>query len=385
MTAGQQKRFLWIGGVFDESTINRFPSMSPASNFWQRGFIEALLSQGHDVQVIGHAVERVWPFGRLNVRSSQAAFPPDFTGSAVGYTNLPFLRGPIQYMNYCREARRGFNGHGAIPDYLITFSCLNKATDWTSSISAAKKIRDRLCIPWICIVADGAAPPGADGYVYLTWAYCESPASPSPKIHIDGGVPVIHSGRDEAAEAMLPNKPHALMYMGALTPHGGASILARAFHRLPENDIELWICGRGENAELQQLAQIDGRIKLIGFVSESRLNELARSASAFANPRPSDFAPNKLNYPSKILHYLAYERPVISTWTEGLSPEYADVLIPVREETEEGLSLAIRRVLSMSKEENKTICSKIIKFNETHTWAYQVGRFVYWVKNVARY
>lgn len=371
-----QKSFLWLGGVFDEKTVNCFPSMSPASNFWQRGFIEALKTQGHNVHVIGHSVERVWPFGRLDVRASQASFPDTFTGSAVGYVNAPFLRGAVQYVNYRRAARRHTKRMG-FPDYLVTFSCLNKASEWTATISAARSLRKLYGIPWICLVADGEAPPGADGYVYLTWAYFESAGSPSPKLHLDGGIPAINN----MAEDNPTDRPRALMYMGALTPHGGVTFLARAFQRLADRDIELWVCGRGENEELQRMARIDSRIKLMGFVSEEKLNELANSAYAFVNPRPSDFAPNKLNYPSKLLHYLAYGKPVISTWTEGLSPEYKDLLVQVVDETEDGLAQAIQTVLNMTDAERWSISAKTEKFNESHEWPRQIGRFIYWLQS----
>jgi len=372
----RQKKFLWLGGVFDEKTINSFPSMSPASNFWQRGFIEALKMQGHNIHVIGHPVERVYPFGRLDVRASQASFPDTFTGNAVGYVNAPFLREAVQYVNYRRATRYHIKRKG-LPDYVVTFSCLNKTSEWTATISAARSLRVLYGIPWICIVADGVAPLGADGYVYLTWAYFESTGSPSPKLHLDGGIPTIN----KIAEENSTNHPKALMYMGALTPHGGVTLLARALQKLPDRSIELWVCGRGENEELERLARIDERIKLIGFVSEEKLNELANSAYAFVNPRPSDFTPNKLNYPSKLLHYLAYAKPVISTWTEGLSPEYQDLLVQVVDETEDGLALTIQMVLNMTDVELQSISVKIEKFNESHEWPHQIGRFIFWLLN----
>lgn len=370
------KKFLWVGGVFDEKTVNSFPSMSPASNFWQRGFIEALQTEGHNVHVIGHPAERVWPFGKLNVLPSQASFPSTFTGRTVGYLNVPFLRGLVQYANYRTTVHKCIKKTG-LPDYLVTFSCLDKATQWASTISIARNLRKQFRIPWICIVADGEAPLGADGYVYLTWAYFESTSSASPKLHLDGGVPAIRK--------MVVSKPHdhprALMYMGALTPHGGVTFLARSFKRLADEDVELWVCGRGENEELQRLARSDRRIKLFGYVSEARLNELANSAYAFVNPRPSDFTPNRLNYPSKLLHYLAYGRPVISTWTEGLSPEYMDLLVQVGDETEDGLAQAIQRTLNMTDEELRSISDRTEKFNESHMWPHQIGRFVLWLQN----
>lgn len=385
MQLNKSQHFLWLGGIFDEETINEFPAISPASNFWQRGFVEALQAQGCRVDVIGHPVERVWPFGRLGILARYASLPQGLTGRSVGYMNAPYLRGITQYVNYLRGTSRLLKSFTCQPDCLVTFSCLSKATAWASANSAARFIRKRFGIPWICIVADGVAPPGADGYVYLTWSYFESSVAPSPKIHIDGGVPAIQLAPKPYAAPGRPRRPRVLMYMGALTPHGGSSWLARVFHQLPDQDIELWICGRGENAELQRLAEVDGRIRLVGFVGESELNELASQADAFANPRPGDFEPNKLNYPSKVLHYLAYGKPVISTFTDGISPEYRDVLVPIADETDACMAEAIRNVLNMEESEYAETRRRVENFNSTHSWAHQAQRFIAWLSDSARH
>jgi len=373
-------RFLWLDGIFDEKSVETFRSISPAANFWQRGFVDALQTLGHQVEVIGHPIERVWPFGRLIIRGKQASLSPGLSGVAVGYINVPFLRGSIQFVNYLRAAKRYLMAAEEKPGYVMTFSCLNKSTDRAPGNESAKYIRKHFGIPWICIVADGAAPPGADGYVYLTWSCFKSPSEQGPSIHIDGGIPDIPIEVDQDWVDDGRRREKILMYMGALTQHGGATQLARAFHSLRDEDIQLWICGRGENAELVHMAEVDKRIKLIGFVNELELNKLASVATAFANPRPGSFGPNKFNYPSKILHYLAYEKPVISTFTEGISPDYADVLIPIPEETEACLAATIHHVLNMEEKDYDAMRARIESFNETHTWVYQVDRFISWLQ-----
>lgn len=179
----------------------------------------------------------------------------------------------------------------------------------------------------------------------------------------------------------VPRGAHrALMYMGALTEHGGAVQLARAFHSLSEKDIELWVTGRGSNVELEKLAEADSRIKLYGFVGQEQLHSLASRARVFANPRPTAFAPNKLNYPSKLLHYLAYGRPVISTFTDGLSPDYREVLIPIEEESNAGLAQAIQHALGMPEAEYVTWCDRVAHFNLTRAWGQQIQRLLDWLE-----
>jgi len=376
-------RFLWLEGIFDENTVSLFFTISPASNYWQRGFVDALNKLGHNVDVIGYPVERVWPFGRLIIRGEQALLSPGLTGKIVGYVNSPFLRDTTRYINLLKATKRSLLVSEEKPNYVIIFSCLNKSTDETPSIRIAKYIREHFGVPWICIVADGAAPIGADGYVYLAWSYYQSDTAPGPSIYIDGGISDIKCAGDLNLGLNHRTRGRILMYMGALTQHGGVSQLARAFNKISDEDIQLWICGRGNNAELAHLAEIDHRIQIKGFVEELELNKLASAAFAFANPRPNSFAPNKLNYPSKVLHYLAYGKPIISTFTDGLSPDYMDVLIPIRDESEECLREAIMRVLNMKVNEYDAMCSRIASFNKTHTWTYQINRFVSWLYVVA--
>lgn len=373
--------FLWLDGIFDENTVNSFANISPAANFWQRGFVDALHKLGHRADVIGYPVERVWPFGRLSIRSEQASLSPGLIGTTIGYINAPFLRDTVQYINYLKAVKRYLNVSEEKPDYVITFSCLDKATDETPSIRTAKYIRKHFGVPWICIVADGAAPPGADGYVYLAWSYYQLDAALGPSIHIDGGIPEIKFADEPNSGFNHHSREKVLMYMGALTQHGGCTQLARAFHTLRDDDIQLWICGRGDNTELARLAEIDQRIIIKGFVGETELNKLASIAFAFANPRPGSFAPNKLNYPSKILHYLAYGKPVISTFTDGLSPDYEEVLIPIREESDDCLSEAIYSVLNMEMKEYEALRARIASFNKTHAWDFQINRFISWLQS----
>lgn len=375
-------RFLWLEGIFDEATVGSFLSISPASNFWQKGFVQALLGLGCRVDLIGYPVERVWPFGRLIIRGQDASLLPGIAGQVLGYVNLPVLRDRVQYHAMHAAAIRYLQATENRPDYQIVFSCLEKATDETAAIRAARHLRKLHGIPWICIVADGHAPAGADGYVYLPWAYyqVQRALDGKPSIHIDGGVPEISACSPYAIASMGAGQERVLMYMGALTRHGGALELAQAFNQVPDANIRLWVCGRGGNPDLDALASRDPRIKIKGFLAEAELNKLASMAFAFANPRPVSFAPNKLNYPSKLLHYLAFGKPVISTFTDGVSPEYKDILIPIQDESQSSLIAAINEVMSLGEDQYRLMQKRMASFNRKRTWSAQAARFMTWLQ-----
>ena len=372
-----RRKFFWLNGIFDQETLKSFPSTSPAATFFQRGFVESIKKLNNDVEIFGYPVERTWPFGRLWVSSEKSNLSPGLSGTIVSYLNISFIRSIFQYIQLSKSVKHSLRNTKDYPDYLFTYSCQNRSSYISSETRTAKKIRKEKGIPWIVFIADGEPPNDADGYIYQNWAYYQSKRLLAPSIFIDGGVPTLKSYVN--TQKTKPLK--ALLYMGALSEHGGVSKLARAFHSLQDKDIQLWISGRGENIELNNLSIADKRIKLFGFVSEERLNRLASSAMAFANPRSTTFMANKLNFPSKVLHYLAYEKPVISNFTEGLSPEYTKVLLPIQEDTEVSIAKAIKNVLSMNEKEYIRQCKCIEKFNKTHSWEHQANRLLNWLQD----
>ena len=376
----KRTHFFWISGIFDENTINDFPGISSAANFWQRGFAETLKKHGNIVDVFGYPVERVWPFGRLVIDATQASLDKGFKGKTVGYINIPFFRVASQYINYLREIKKYIQETGGGANYVVTYSSISRSNEWTSSSAIARFLSKKYNISWICIVGDGVAPPGADGYVYNTWGYFNGLSSPSPKMFLDGGIPLIDNTL--SSEITHEKERKVVMFMGSLGEHAGVTWLANSFHSIKDSSIELWISGKGVNTELQQLVNIDKRIKLMGFVSERELDRLAAKVTVFVNPRPSNFEPNNLNYPSKLLHYFAYEKPVISTITKGLSPEYESVIIPVRKESVSGLANIIVSALSMNLDEYAAVCDRVAEFNATHSWDYKVRRFGAWLETL---
>lgn len=374
-----EARILWLGGVFDETTINQFLSTSPATNFWQRGLIAALLNLGLRVDIVGFAIERAWPYGKFLVRAKDCTLPVGFHGSVVPYVNVPLLRRLYQLLNQWRLTK-AYLCQGSLPDVVINFSCLSHVDELDPCAENAKRIRRKFAIPWICIVGDGVAPPGADGYIYLTWEYFDLAKSPGPKLFLDGGVPSVRKLELPSVERV--ERRFVFMFMGALTSHAGVTWLATAFENLKDDHAELWITGRGANEELVALASRNPKIKLLGFLSEEELDRYAAKADVFVNPRPGGFEANKLNYPSKLLHYFSYEKPVISTLTPGLSPEYKDLIIPIDETIGNGLEIAMQKAMSLGRDEIEIASNKIKHFNLLHSWDAQARRLTLWLERL---
>ena len=370
--------FLWLEGVFSQNTLKLFPSISVASNFWQASFLEYLISLGNNVDVVGFPAERSWPFGRLFIYRKNLESSKSTGGVALGYINLPFFRVAVQSIILLIWTLKYLITKPTKPNYIVIYSCLEKSWIPTGPIWAAKIVRKFTKIPILCFVADGEPPKGADRYVYVAWSNYLLAGEQVPKLHFDGGVPVIKS--NEAAKKVNKKIDKTIfMYIGALTEHGGINELTRAFISLEDQNTELWICGRGENNQLQQLANRENRIKLMGFLDDDKLYELAFQANFFVNPRPLGFDPNKLNFPSKLLLYLAFGKPVISTVSLGMSPEYSSVVIEIEDEKEISLTRSLQKAIQMDVNSYNDFCNRVVTFKKKHSWDKQVSKFIKWI------
>ncbi|MFA6715041.1 MAG: glycosyltransferase family 4 protein, partial [Victivallaceae bacterium] len=168
---------------------------------------------------------------------------------------------------------------------------------------------------------------------------------------------------------------------GMLSIWGGVSFLLKAFSLISDPDIELWICGHGSSSELEAARRADPRIKFYGLVSEERLQQIYRQATVLVNPRPNNINGNTMNFPSKILEYLSYGKPVVSTWTPGLSPDYREVLEVLPDENERCLADTILNVLQWPDERKKQNLIAIESFLlKSKTWKHQTDRLVAWLK-----
>ncbi|NQW17623.1 MAG: glycosyltransferase family 4 protein [Chloroflexi bacterium] len=380
---------LWLGGVFDEGSLLTQPSISPAANRWQAGLIYGLSHHHIRVRSVGHLPEATWPKGRLKISSRTARLASGSEGELIGYPNIPRIRTWFLAERYKRLVDRTIRRLG-MPAGLISYNA------YAYNVAAARLAQKKYDLPWVCVVADvpesgselrlhDRALRKADGRVYLSWSRMQN-SEMGPNIHLDGTADGIKIDRPKLAESRTRDihaQSKTILFTGAMNKWAGVDYLVSAFSTLDRTDIRLQLCGPGEpTAETRQTIASDRRIEFLGLVSEARLRELSFAADVFANPRPSHIPGNESNFPSKILEYLTYGKPIISTITPGISPEYQNILIHVTEETDAGLSEAISRAVDLSPEEQEAIyCHSSSLIEGSKTRESQAGRLIEWMKS----
>lgn len=345
------KKVLWIGPVIKPEDIRKHPAISPAGNKWQSSFIKALENIGFSVVIFSYLPDPYFPKGRLI---------PYYSGNALNnsmmqhsYVNLPFIREKSLAHNL-KKSMHNLNDF----DYVITYN------GFIPHIKAAKLAISIFHTKWINIVADSDYVKGPDLNVFLSYGFYQK-ATIENKIHLDGGV------EKYIGSEFTPLKKKILLFSGAINKWTGIEEFALDFSQLERDDFELHIFGKGESGHLKTLSSNFKNIILKGFVSEEELDRASKNSFAFINPRPLYIKGGEKNFPSKILEYLKYGKPIISSRTEGLAPYYDQLLFYYEPSQKASLNDVLNEINSINNDDFCQYQKKLRTFCENHSWNQQ--------------
>lgn len=384
MTNKKQIRILWLGNILEESMMLSAPAVSPAANRWQSGLLGALSEANCDVRILGHQPEPVWPKGCFRMQCDHRALGclgfAKVPQISVGYWNLLRLRGLFLSRQYVLGFRQ-FLRDGFRPDYILSYNM------YPVCLSVVKEARS-MGIPWVPVIADVSADPSAIDYfakqldqaagcIFLSWNLFEK-SKVNSKLHLDGGSSDLKFN-PKIPESYLPSSPPTVFYSGSVVMEFGLAMLIEAFFKISNPEVRLVICGKGSNKTLADLAKRDARIMLMGCLEDEKLTRLAQQSSVMVNPRPN-LPDHDNNFPSKVLEYLSYGKPVVSTWTPGLHPVYRSLLTVVAENTPDAMADKINDSLAWSNKcraEHAAKCALFIR--QEKLWEEQARRLIDWL------
>jgi glycosyltransferase involved in cell wall biosynthesis len=175
-------------------------------------------------------------------------------------------------------------------------------------------------------------------------------------------------------------------YFGGLTSLGGIDLFLEATRQLSGSQYEFHIIGTGNTpavSRIQAFAKADSRIHYHGPVSEQALNELGNMMDVFVDPRPKALSDN--NFPSKILTYLRFSKPIISTMGHGIPSEYQQVLIHLDQEDPKVLARLIQSVCGWDDARVSQYQLTVNDFtSNAKSWRAQGKRVVDWMLSIIR-
>lgn len=369
--ASEVDRLVWLGACLKPDVILSRFAVSPAAQRWQRGLLAGLKQVVPDLQVVGHCPDRTWPYGQL-WPGSTADFEDGFRQTLVPYTNLRGLRSGSLAKNYA-AALSGMHGNGGSRPVIVSYNA-----DEHVRVAVDRAFAGQ--VPWVPIILDHGLVGdtwtggesllrGTAGAVYLSW-WAHSRHTGSPSLHLDGGVTAASKGFP-----IHPTVKPRLLYTGALDQWGGITQLLDAFERLRISKATLVVTGWSQWSAIRKRMESIPGVDYRGRVHEAELLQLAEQASVLVNPRPLTIPGNQMNFPSKLLEYLTYGRPVVTTMTPGVAPEYADFTIPAKSDSPDDLAAAIDRALSLDHESRVDMARKAERFlSTTRLWSIQAAR-----------
>jgi glycosyltransferase involved in cell wall biosynthesis len=360
------------------AALAELPALSPAAVLWEEGLFSGLKAQGFELTVVSHRPEPLWPRGRLAPGTQPAPADASFPTHIVGHTNAPGFRARSLAWAY---ERKSLDLVTRCPyAFVATFNPL----PW--HVAAATALVRRHGMPWVSFLLDDVlhdptleryarATRLAAGHVILSATAAERITTLMPRapvLHLDGA---IDRWRGDDPEPARTGRPR-VVYSGAHTEEAGMSLLVAAIP-LVTADVTFTITGdRGRHQGLGQLTARDARVQTVGWVPPATIDEICRSATAFVNPRPPAHGLSLTSFPSKLMSYLAYGKPIASTWTPGLADVYKELLIVADGAAPRALAAAIERAVTMGAHSRQDLHNKIRAFLVPgRLWATQGLRF----------
>ena len=137
-----------------------------------------------------------------------------------------------------------------------------------------------------------------------------------------------------------------ILYTGTLLKMFGVMNLVKAFQKVDNDRVQLWLCGAGDSIDdIEVAAREDKRIRFYGLVNSQTALSLQRQATILVNPRTSEGEYTKYSFPSKTLEYLLAGKTVIINRLKGIPEEYYEYVYTPKDETVESLADCIQEVL----------------------------------------
>lgn len=350
------KKVLWIGPIVPSDEVSKYKAISAAANVWQMGFINGLIENDFNVTLVSYVPYPTWPKGPLwAAKPFKANNYKQIKQYYFGYLNLIYIREiwiaamifSLALLKISNLNRRIIFTYNPYPRHWF-------AVKWLRLIFRSK---------WVSIIADDSSFGNPDFHLFLSFDYFTR-FEKANKLFCDGGI-ILRSFNGQHDNLISSTPPKSLVFAGTLNEWTGIIDFIDLFNEIDAENYILHIYGKGDPEVLRNKSlSLKNKIILHGFVNDIELEQACRKAYAFINPRPLHLFRSENNFPSKLLLYLSYNKPVISTKTKGLSPDYDNILSYYTD------SETLKKCIDLinDRENYENMVRKISSFNTDNTW-----------------
>lgn len=381
MSKNDEKKIVFMGPLYNEieekkiinNVVNGF---NIAPNLLQWNIINGINSNLNDgIQVVNALPIGIWPkeYRKLILRSKTWK-NIDTLCYEIGCINIPFIKQIIRY----RKSKKILNENCKDGDAIIVYSTY--APFLKASLNCKKNIEITLIVADLPQYYDLGKTSTIKKifrkiqnkkiYKYITKVNKFVLLTEQMKDVLNVGERnyIVMEGicsikNEKEVKQYEKNNKKVIFYAGGLLYKFGIIDLLNAFANIEDNDVELWICGKGEaEKEINVAALNDSRIKYYGYCSQKKVSELRNHSDILVNPRKPEGEYTKYSFPSKTMEYMASGKVVVMYKLAGIPKEYFNYAIPIDESKPNPLEFTLKKVLEKSKEERRIMGEKAEEF-----------------------
>lgn len=314
-----KRKLILVGPDYTEAEVATRRNSSPASAAWMRSFIKLLdRVDGVDAS-FWFTMERAWPRGKFVVPSDR--FDREARSRhLIGYLNLPAAK---RY-SISRSLTNAIANCASSGDDVIIYGQRTLTSNDFARL-AGRVRRLFLIIPDALPGLRGeeeiltSAQHATGGVIYLPAALGEALGN-RRSFHFPGVVNPTFLVKSQYRQC-----PRRLVFVGGVDRFSGAHFLREALEIANLPDYKIVVMGHiADQSEAEKLRELG--VEVTGFVNEDRMLTECSQAFAFLNPRDPRMKESALNFPSKLLLYLRFGHPVVSTDTLGVPRFLADAM-----------------------------------------------------------
>ena len=188
-----------------------------------------------------------------------------------------------------------------------------------------------------------------DGYVLLTNSM-NSVLNPNhrPSIVVEGFCDDNMKNRQNQFNEK--EEKTIIIYAGGINEKYGIMNLINAVKLLNDDDVELWIYGKGDLQKVL-LNEKDKHIKYFGVKRNEEVVDSEIKATLLINPRPTTDEYTHYSFPSKILEYMVSGTYTLTTKLAGIPDEYFDFCGIIPQYDAEGIANTIKNTLMTPRDQ----------------------------------
>ncbi len=352
-------KILWVGVLTSNEAVKKLELVSAAANNWQSQFLTGLNNNGASTICLSWLPSRYWPLGDFRPKFDKVDLPKNFKTYGVPYYNIPLLR----------EVSLGWSLIRAIRKHKIDFDLLITYNPFKRHFMIGKYAKRILKKKWALVIADGSFAKNPDFTVFLSHSSYLSHKLAN-KYLMQGGTGSFKDVNNKCTRDKI------IVYTGSITNLTGISEFALLFDKIGAKDIKLHIYGKGNSSILNGVVEKNKNIVLHGFVDQTVLDKAMLDAWAFVNPRNSIEEIKQNTFPSKLLEYIAYGKPIISTTISSLTFEFKDLLMFYNQDDILSLTKVLKEIESYSVHDLVVIKEKAKEFCLVNSWDAQTRGFL---------